>query len=320
MDDKEKIYELFSKSGKDEAATTAKFMQSLLTRHYLENITPKVDISEVSKKNVESEEIQNSSQSPKIDVVIIVAVPNEKDGVYSAFGLPKTLTRQFDLLDQYCLDYVNFKHAGMNIALLIQPNMGMTQSSSLTTRAILGFRPKLVAMVGICAGRKAKAKLGDIIVASNVFDYTAGKRYIDRFGPRPRSYPIDDSFAGYIVASVIDNHELIGKIMDGYQGEKPKHQIEVQFKPLASGTAVIDDPEIIDEIVKTQDDLVGIDMEAYALAVSSNILRTKWIVIKTVQDFADGDKSETEKGIRNFAAYSSAKLLEEILGDLSNYI
>ena len=230
------------------------------------------------------------------------------------------MPRQFGLLNKYRFDYVQFEEAGLRIALLLQPSMGMTQSSSLTTRAILGLNPKLVAMVGICAGRKEKTQLGDIVIASNVFDYTAGKHYIDRFGPRPRSYPIDDSLAGYIGASVIDNHELIGRIVDGYQGDKPDHSISIQFKPLASGTAVIDDPQIIDEIAKTQDDLVGIDMEAYALAVSSNILRTKWIVVKTVQDFADGDKAQTEKGIRTFAAYSSAKLLQQILGDLSNYL
>lgn len=285
-----------------------------------ENTLPKADSSDVTKKDEPPVTNEKSSEVEDVDVVIIVAVPNEKDGVYSAFGLSRTLPRQFGLLNKYRFDYVQFEEAGLRIALLLQPSMGMTQSSSLTTRAILGLNPKLVAMVGICAGRKEKTQLGDIVIASNVFDYTAGKHYIDRFGPRPRSYPIDDSLAGYIGASVIDNHELIGRIVDGYQGDKPDHSISIQFKPLASGTAVIDDPQIIDEIAKTQDDLVGIDMEAYALAVSSNILRTKWIVVKTVQDFADGDKAQTEKGIRTFAAYSSAKLLQQILGDLSNYL
>lgn len=320
MEDRDKILAQITKGSDVGDLGTYKFLQTFLERYYSANSSMRPDVSEAPKKEVQADLRDNSTTEQNIDVVIIVAVPNEKDGVYSAFNLPRGLSRKFDLLDQYRLDYVKFEHAGLNIALLIQPNMGMTQSSSLTTRAILGLHPKLVAMVGICAGRKDKTQLGDIVIASNVFDYTAGKRYVDRFGPRPRSYPIDDSLAGYIVASVVDNHELMGKIVDGYQGEKPKHQITIQFKPLASGTAVIDDPQVIEEIVKTQDDLVGIDMEAYALAVSSNILRTKWIVIKTVQDFADGEKEETENGIRNFAAYSSAKLLEQILGDLSNYI
>ena len=308
------------KDRKEELFRQFKENEQKLEQFDSENTLPKADSSDVTKKDEPPVTNEKSSEVEDVDVVIIVAVPNEKDGVYSAFGLSRTLPRQFGLLNKYRFDYVQFEEAGLRIALLLQPSMGMTQSSSLTTRAILGLNPKLVAMVGICAGRKEKTQLGDIVIASNVFDYTAGKHYIDRFGPRPRSYPIDDSLAGYIGASVIDNHELIGRIVDGYQGDKPDHSISIQFKPLASGTAVIDDPQIIDEIAKTQDDLVGIDMEAYALAVSSNILRTKWIVVKTVQDFADGDKAQTEKGIRTFAAYSSAKLLQQILGDLSNYL
>ena len=320
MEDKDRMLAQLSKDGIAGNAGIYKYLQTFLDSYYLNNSSPKPDVSEVQKKNNQVDQNNNKVAAPKTDVAIIVAVPNEKDGVYSAFGLTRDLSKKFDLLEQYRFDYVQFECAGLNIALLIQPNMGMTQSSSLTTRAILALQPKLVAMVGICAGRKDKVQLGDIVIASNVFDYTAGKRYIDHFGPRPRSYPIDDSLAGYIVGSVIDNHELIGKIIDGYQGERPKHQITIQFKPLASGTAVIDDPQVLEEIVKTQDDLVGIDMEAYALAVSANILRTKWMVIKTVQDFADGEKTETENGIRNFAAFSSAKLLQLILSDLSNYI
>lgn len=320
MEDRDRMLAQLSKDSTSRYAGIYKFLQELGDTYFLDNSSPKPDVTEVQKKDIQVDQNSNELTAPKVDIVIIVAVPNEKDGVYSAFGLTRGLSKRFDLLERYRFDYLQFEYAGLNVALLIQPNMGMTQSSSLTTRAILAFQPKLVAMVGICAGRKEKAQLGDIVIASNVFDYTAGKRYIDHFGPRPRSYPIDDSLAGYIVGSVIDNHELIGKIIDGYQGERPKHQVTIQFKPLASGTAVIDDPQILEEIVKTQDDLVGIDMEAYALAVSSNILRTKWMVIKTVQDFADGEKTETETGIRNFAAYSSAKLLELILSNLSNYI
>ena len=54
--------------------------------------------------------------------------------------------------------------------------MGMASAASLTTRAILAMRPKLVAMTGICAGRTQKTSLGDIIIADQVYDYTAGKK------------------------------------------------------------------------------------------------------------------------------------------------
>ena len=93
-----------------------------------------------------------------------------------------------------------------------------------------------------------------------------------------------------------------------------------QVCQLQSGTAVIDDPAIVQEVAKSQDDLAGIDMEAYALAVAANILRTKWIVFKSVQDFADGEKSSTEVGVRSFSAYASAKLLQLTITELSRYI
>jgi nucleoside phosphorylase len=66
-----------------------------------------------------------------------------------------------------------------------------------------------------------------------------------------------------------------------------------------------------------QDDTVALDMEAYALGAAADTMNTKWLVIKTVQDFADGNKSATEGDIRPFAAYSSAKLLQILLDDIS---
>ena len=272
------------------------------------------------KKNHDFISIDNSSEEKAVDVVIVVAVPDEKDGVNNAFGVPRGSPRSLDLMDKYRFGYHLLEQDGLSIALLIQPGMGMTQSSSLATRAILAFKPKLIAMVGICAGRKEKTNLGDIIIASSVFDYTAGKQYVDRFGPRPQSHPFDTAISEYIAASVIENHELVGKIIDSYQGVKPTHQVKIHFKPIASGTAVVDDPEIVSEIVKTQDDLAGIDMEAYALAVAANILRTKWMVVKSVQDFADGEKSQTETGMRPFAAYASAKLMQLIINELWMYM
>lgn len=321
MENKDKTFSpAWLKDSSTGDASDSDTFQSIIKYYYTENDVAKVDLEQFLKKQIQAQSDENSLKKKNVDIVIIVAIPDEKDGAYSAFGLSKGMPRKTDLLDQFHFAYQQFEHNGLNIVLLIQPFMGMTHSSSLTTRAILGFHPKLVAMVGICAGREEKTHLGDIIIASSVFDYTAGRQYVDRFGPRPKSYPIDNTIAEFVVDSVIDNHELLGKIMDGFQGAKPRNQITIQFKPLASGTAVIDDPKVMEEIVRSQDDLAGIDMESYAVAVSSNILRTKWIIIKTVQDFADGEKEKTEGGIRNFAAYSSAKLLELILGDLSNYI
>ena len=76
---------------------------------------------------------------------------------------------------------------------------------------------------------------------------------------------------------------------------------------------MVDDPSVMQMISEIQDDTVALDMEGYALATVADMMDTKWLVIKTVQDFADGNKSATEGDVRPYAAYSSAKLLEIIL-------
>ena len=85
------------------------------------------------------------------------------------------------------------------------------------------------------------------------------------------------------------------------------------MKALASGTAVIDDEQTMISATAVQDNLYAIDMEGYGVALASSALRTRWIVIKAVQDFADGKKGENEINVREFAAYASAALLRQIL-------
>ena len=304
----------------DNQERVTKAMWEAMDSVFSENDNQKSETSASQKKSDPSVSAAidngNTSAADDIDVVIIVAGPDEKVGVYTAFGLDSdTTTKKYDMMGDYRFDYVQFEADDLNIALLIQPNMGMTQAASMTTRAILALQPKLVAMVGVCAGCEGSAELGDIIIASNVYDYTAGKHYIDRFGPRPQSYPIDNKLSNYITGSVVGRQSLVGKILDRNSSGRTDRQIKVLFKPIASGTAVVNDPEIVADLISKQDNLAGIDMEAYALAVSSTILETKWLVIKGVQDYANGDKENTEKGYRGFAAYSSAKLLQLMLKD-----
>ena len=196
----------------------------------------------------------------------------------------------------------------------MQPYMGMTYCSSLCTRAIMAFHPKLICMTGICAGRKDKANLGDIVVASSVFDYAEGKQYADRFAPRPKTRSLDYLLSEFISGEIVDKQSVIDRITAGYDGAP--EGTSVSFHTMASGAVVVDDPAVMQMIAELQDDTVALDMEGYALATAADMMDTKWLVIKTIQDFADGNKSATEGSIRPYAAYSSAKLLEIILENL----
>ncbi len=264
-------------------------------------------------------EIQNDStssiNSDSFDVLIVCALSEERDRVFDAFGVSaddRKRTLQGYRSD-YNFIYQRFSYAGLTFAIVTQNSMGMATATSLATRAILALNPKIVAMTGICAGRKSKVNLGDIIVADQVFDYTAGKKYVDRFSPRPISFTTDDTIRNYVTAAIINNDYISDSILQGWHGSRISHRITVHMKTLASGTAVVDDAQTMISAAAVQDNLYAIDMEGYGIALAATALRTKWIVIKAVQDFADGNKEQDESGIRDFAAYASASLLKNMI-------
>lgn len=277
-----------------------------------------------SDGNDEENKISYSEEKQKtldrVDAVIIVAIPEEKKGVFNAFGIPPEQWNKSVWNSEYNFRYYQFYNKGLSMVLLMPSKMGMTVAASLATRAILAFRPKLIAMAGICGGRYGKTNLGDIVVASKVFDHTAGKHYADRFAFRPDSIPLDDAIADIVSNTVLADEEFVGKIQKNYGATCPSGKIKVHYAPIASGTAVIDNAQVVDGITKAQDDMVGIDMEAYGLACAAKVFGTKWIVAKAVQDFANGTKSETEENVRSFAAYASAKLLHLIMDDLMEVV
>ena len=277
------------------------------------------EVAEIASQEDKDNLTDGEVEPERADVVIQVAVPIEQEGVLQAFGVSENAVHCSDTVSKYKFSYYRFDMDGKSIVLLMQPYMGMTYCSSLCTRAILAFRPKLVCMTGICAGRAGKINLGDVVVASSVFDYTEGKQYADRFAPRPKTRPLDYLLSEYVSSEIVDKESVIERIRSGYEGAP--EGTSVSFHSMASGAVVADDSSIMEMIAGIQDDTVALDMEGYALAAAADNMDTKWLVIKTVQDFADGNKSATEGSIRPYAAYSSAKLLQIILEniDLDQY-
>ncbi len=60
--------------------------------------------------------------------------------------------------------------------ILLKVGMGMVNSAVSTSMAIKRYNPKCVIMVGFCAGNKDEVKLGDIIIANKLFNYSTGKQ------------------------------------------------------------------------------------------------------------------------------------------------
>ncbi len=192
------------------------------------------------------------------------------------------------------------------------PRMGMPASSVLASKIIAQFRPRYLAMVGICAGRAEKTGIGDVIVADPCWDWGSGK--IDSiknkpvFKPSPHQIELDADLAATLKEICGDVGEL-ARIKQRARGKKPSHELRVHFGPLASGAAVVANREIFETLLNQHRNLLGLEMEAYGIAVAckgSGKPRPIPLIMKSVCDYADKDKDDD---YQEYAAHTSALLL-----------
>jgi nucleoside phosphorylase len=80
---------------------------------------------------------------------------------------------------------------------------------------------------------------------------------------------------------------------------------------LASGAAVVQSPQIIDEILKSSRKVIGLEMEAYGIFQAAHLARPprpRVLVAKSVADFADNRKDDRWQ---EYASATSARFIYE---------
>lgn len=113
-------------------------------------------------------------KNARCDVAIITALGSELDAVrklpygWEQFRLPGDPTL-------YHRGSIETAIGARSIIAATALRKGMAASSSLSTKLILKFQPKILAMTGICAGVRSKTNLGDVIIASPTWDWGSGK-------------------------------------------------------------------------------------------------------------------------------------------------
>jgi len=197
--------------------------------------------------------------------------------------------------------------------------MGLTASAVACTQAIMLFKPKLVIMSGIAAGvDNIKQEFGDILIAHPSFNYSSGKlRTIEDggFTPDYKEIPIDRSLE--IAASRLsgDQAKLI-EIRDNFNSDTPRAIPNVHIGPVGSADYVVDDYSQIEEILKHQRKLIGVEMETYAIYKScqNSCINPQpyFISIKSICDFASKKTDQWQSYARHTSAYFTKYLLDSV--------
>lgn len=283
-------------------------------------ICEKIDYLIKAKEN-EIEEYQKYNDI-SVDCAIITAVPTEFDAVKKCNPNWEKIVIKDDPTSYYRGIIENGEKI-LTVVLAQQDQMGMVAASTLTTKLISQFNPKIVAMLGIAAGCEGEVELGDILVATESWDYGSGKIVEDK---DKGGYVLKIDPHQVRVESVLKNYfqgnfeELLYSIRknwnDGY-GDKKSSDIMLRLGPVVSGAAVIQDSNLVKEYILPQSrKVIGLDMETYAVyyaASSVKINTPRFISLKAVCDFANKEKND---GFQKYGAYVSANFFFKVIFDL----
>lgn len=238
-------------------------------------------------------------------VALITATDTETFGAKALY--PSWKEVQFDGDPQtYFVSSFERGHTCCPVVLAQRSEMGMTAAAVLSMKLFQRFRPRYIISVGIAAGIASigddEQFYGDVVVADMIWNYVTGKfvgpQESDiRFGtvgfiPRPAAIRLEPMLKKYVQSAA----------------ESAENQCHVRIGPMACGSMVVANQEILDKQVHSQfPDTVGLDMESYAVAYAAEHAvhpRPAALVIKGVSDYANGEKSDE---YQKFAAYTSAQ-------------
>ena len=199
----------------------------------------------------------------------------------------------------------------ISVAALFLSRTGLTDCASLVASGIRVFRPRLVAMTGVCAGRRALGvRKNDIIVPASSFTYDSGKYTDDGFEREPHWAEASTRVIQRVRSlggSVID------EVMDQLSASLPARvrRPRIHYDVMACGSSVVDKEGMIDEIAGATRKVVGLDMESYAFMRSATLTDpgVPRIVVKSVMDFSTG-KSDA---VKSQAAFWAASFLTGLI-------
>lgn len=215
-------------------------------------------------------------------------------------------------------------HEGRVLRLALQalPIMGAEACIYYVSRFLSEHPCTFVSMVGICAGERNNTKKGDLVIPGIVASITNGKEreHEDKsrdFRPANRPHKIGESLRRKLASFKAVHWNTVKKEMMGkwntanpaWQEEEDYREPELLFEEKLMMAQVMhvraysDSFEDLERFASRE--VVALEMESAALAYVVEKMRSsdgRWLVIKGVQDYADGVKDHK---FRPFCSWSS---------------
>ena len=272
------------------------------------------------KYNIKYEKsVDSFSDVIKCDVALICAVKNELEALKYFFKNTNSQITNFkkDSTDYYRVD-LKLSDRKIKLVYAQQKEMGMAAASTLSLNLIHHFQPKYLIMVGIASEKNP----GDIIVATEVWNYSSGK-YVTGdngeivFSPDPKYISLDSEIESILKR---DYTQQLFNIKKAWRHQNINNDLNLISGPLACGTAVIGNSKIVNQMIKQHSrKTVGLDMESYGMFFAANYgidKSTIPICLKSISDFADEIKGDE---FQKYASYTSCEFAMYLIQNVLEY-
>jgi 8-oxo-dGTP diphosphatase len=149
-------------------------------------------------------------------------------------------------------------------------------------RAIATFAPRALLFTGVAGALRDEIRLGDVVVATKIYEYGSGKEGADGWNARPTAWPAPhelEQLAAYVARQ--------GSWRDGLG------DVSVHFAPIASGDAVIASRtgHLAERLRRHYNDAAAVEMESAGAAAAGHLHRgVPVLAIRGISDLADTGK------------------------------
>ncbi|MFN8470059.1 MAG: SAVED domain-containing protein [Caldilineaceae bacterium] len=236
-------------------------------------------------------------QNLDIDVLIVTAL-DEEFNVLEQYLPPLTslCSQESDNFYYVCDFPTDEPGEYLRLAVMCLYAMGNTNAAAAAANALFELRPSIVIMFGLAGGVRGRVELADVIISDRVVYYELGKHTPDEMQRRPVVHQVDAR-----LLSSIRNFE-----------RSTRASCRVKFGPFAVGEKVIADARFVATLEAHAPKLLGIEMESsgVAVAVHRSALRSRFISVRGVSDFADEVKNDDyrERALQHAAQFLSGFL------------
>ncbi|WP_204105526.1 MULTISPECIES: hypothetical protein [Spirulina sp. CCY15215] len=239
--------------------------------------------------------INENNMTSKADVLIVTVTDVESRAVMRVFE--KTGDRKAAPVSIGDRVYFNLGTVNGARVFLTRSEMGsggLGASRDSVGKGIEDLSPLAVIMVGIAFGvDEEKQAIGDILVTEQLHLYglqrvgtQEGKPKIILRGDKPHASPW--------LINLFKSAEL------KWDGAK------VRFGTVLTGEKLVDNLDFRDQLRDLESEAIGGEMEGAGLYVACQDKKVDWILIKSICDWADGNKGEDKKARQQIAAGNAA--------------